>query len=539
MKRFPWTAAAAIVITVFVVALDLRFALHAGGLWRDESATAHFATLPAVGDIVSRLHLDNFPCLSLAVIRAWSAAFGPGDAGYRALGFLVALGVLAALWLHGALIGNKGTGTDFQNPILKIGTCPLISLVLFAANPVVVRAISSIRPYGIGATLLVLAHALVWRATEAPSRRSFATAAIVSVLAVQTLYQNAILLGAIGVSAAAAIAVIRPRSAWIPLAIGGVAAVSLLPYAGFVRRAQEWSVLNRGSVTLDHLVSVFGSMLSSAGPAAVLLAALAALVAAAAGLRRSRQDGGRTLYALLTLVLATLGFLFFLRLLSMPTQIWYYVLPSAVAAVSIDTILAAAPKPRVAARGVAALVGLALVASGAWAGTAVRQTNADLVAAAVRAAARPGDLVLVHPWYCAITLTRYGTGSAAIVSIPPLDDLSIHRYDLLKARMQETDPMAALRPRIDGALRSGARVWYAGDLELPPPGTDPQAPPPAPVPGIGWNEGAYLDAWSAQAAGWLRSEAREVRQVQVEAPGPVNPLETLPLYVFSGWRGPA
>ena len=513
---------AAIAITAAVVALDLRFALHAGGLWRDEAATAHFATLPTLGDVVSRLHLDNFPCLSLAVVRLWSAAVGPGDGSYRALGFLVALGVLAALWAHGrALRGD---------------TCPFVALVLFAANPVVIRAVSSIRPYGIGAALLVLTHALVWRATERGTPRSIALATVAAILAVQTLYQNAILLGAIGLAAAAAIAVRRPKAVWIPLAIGAGAAVSLLPYLGFVRRAQDWSILNRGSVTIAHLVSVFGSMLSSAGPLAVALAAVAVLAALFVGFRRVGADGGRTLYALLTLLFATLGFLLFLRLLSMPTQIWYYVLPSAVAAVSIDTILASAPRPSAWARGVAALVALAFVARGAWTGTGLRQTNADLVAATLRAQSRPGDIVLVHPWYCAIALSRYGVGAASLVSIPPLDDLTIHRYDLLKERMQEADPMAALFSRIDTALEAGARVWYAGNLQLPPPGVAIQAPPPAPAPGIGWSEGAYLDAWSAQTAGWLRAGAREVRQVTVEAPGPVNPLESLPLYVFSGWR---
>ena len=520
-RSMPWTTVAALLITASIVALDLRFALHAGGLWRDEAATARFATLPTVSDIVSRLHLDNFPCLSLAVIRLWSSAVGSGDGSYRALGFLVALGVVAAVWAH----GRWG-----HSPF------PWVTLVLFAANPVVIRAVSSIRPYGIGAALLILTHALVWRATERPTVKNVTLASVTAVLAVQTLYQNAILLAAIGLAAAAAVAVRRPKATWVPLAIGATAAVSLVPYVGFVRRAQDWSILNRGSVTIGHLVSVFGSMLSSAGPLGIALAAAAALAALVVGVRRAGGDGGRTLYALLTLLLSTLGFLLFLRALTMPTQIWYYVLPCAVAAISIDTILATASRPSPAVRGIVAVVAFALVAQGAWTGTALRQTNADLVAATVRAQARPGDIVLVHPWYCAIALSRYDVGAATLVSIPPLEDLTIHRYDLLKARMRQADPMAALFSRIDTALQAGARVWYAGDLELPPPGAEIQAPPPAPAPGIGWNEGAYLDAWSAQTAGWLRSGAREVRQVSVEVPGPVNPLESLPLYVFSGWR---
>src|SRR5262249_4695295 len=53
MKK-TWAPLAALLMTAAVVALDLRFALHAGGLWRDEAATAHFATLPTLGDIASR-----------------------------------------------------------------------------------------------------------------------------------------------------------------------------------------------------------------------------------------------------------------------------------------------------------------------------------------------------------------------------------------------------------------------------------------------------------------------------------------------------
>jgi hypothetical protein len=352
---------------------------------------------------------------------------------------------------------------------------------------------------------------------------------------VQTLYQNAILLAVICFAASIAGGRGSRRRAFIPLAIGAGAALSLVPYLGFIERAQDWSVLNRGPVSLAHLISVLGSMVSAAGPLAAAAWTIALAAALAVVTRAWSRDDGRVLYGLVTLAGASGGYLLFLRVLSMPTQIWYYVLPAGLAAVSIDTIFATSKSPPGARRAIAALLTFAVVAPAAWSGTAVRQTNADLVAATLRSSVTAADVVVVHPWYCAISLNRYYRGLAPVVTIPPLDDITIHRYDLLKKRMQEPDPIGPLLQRIESALAQGGRVWYVGDLELPPPGAEMPMPSPAPA-AWGWSEGAYMDAWSARTAGFLRERAREVREVPVATNGPVNPLETLPVYVFSGFR---
>ncbi len=529
-----WEWISASVAVALVAGLAARFALHAGGLWRDEAATAYFATLPTFGAIFERLHLDNFPLLSVCVIRTWSGAVGSSDAAYRVLGFLIALLVLGALLAHARSMGRAVT--------------PWAGLLLFAANPVVLRAVESIRPYGIGVVLIVATHALVWRATERPTGPRLIAAAGVAVLSVQTLYQNAILVGAICASASA-VAMLRGRrsEAIAPLGIGLAAAASLVPYTGFIAKAQDWSVLNRGSVSLGHLVSVAFSTIASAGPAALPLWAAAAAGALIVGARslgpvaRGNAAFGlsdRALYGALTLVAATGGFLAFLRLLQMPTQNWYYVLPLAVAAVSIDTVLSAIRQRswNTGVRAAVAGVVIVLTIRAAWSGTAIRQTNNDLIAARLRADATTSDVVLVSPWYLAISLNRYDHGVAEIVTIPPLDDYSIHRYDLFKQRMQEAAPIDPVLDQIGATLRRGGRIWFVGGLTRLPAGAEPTRLPPAPVVPWGWSEGAYQSSWSALVTGFLMSRAGEVHEIAIQAGQPVNPLEQLPVYVFSGWR---
>ncbi len=121
---------------------------------------------------------------------------------------------------------------------------PLLSLAIVAVNPVVVRYGDSIRGYALGIAFIVLTMGLIWRFIEAPGMGRGLLAGVLAVVSVQTLYQNAFFLLAMGVGGVVvSLRRRQPARAAGVLAIGAVAALSLcLTSTPSVRRkAGGWS----------------------------------------------------------------------------------------------------------------------------------------------------------------------------------------------------------------------------------------------------------------------------------------------------------
>jgi hypothetical protein len=91
-----------------------------------------------------------------------------------------------------------------------------------------------------------------------------------------------------------------------------------------------------------------------------------------------------------------------------------------------------------------------------------RQTNIDLIAARLSTEVAPNDYVIVHPRHCGTAFQSYYKGAAPWTTLPPLEDHAVHRYDLLKVKMQTKDPIAPVIARITSTLQSGDRVWLVG-----------------------------------------------------------------------------
>ena len=72
--------------------------------------------------------------------------------------------------------------------------------------------------------------------------------------------------------------------------------------------------------------------------------------------------------------------------------------------------------------------------------------------------------MIVHPWYCGVTFKRYYKAAAPWTTLPPLEDYTLQRVDLLKAKMQTKDPIAPVIDRITSTLQSGNRVWLVGSI---------------------------------------------------------------------------
>ncbi|HSH37944.1 MAG TPA: hypothetical protein VK993_04090 [Chthoniobacterales bacterium] len=519
-------------LTALAVALHVYYTSKAGGLWRDEANTAALASMPAISDIWHHLPFESFPMLWPLIVRLFQSLGCDSDLALRWLGCFVGLSIVAALWLNARLLGFS---------------VPLLSLALLGCNPMVIRSGDSMRAYGVGVVLILLLFALLWKVATAPSPPVVALAGLVTVASAQALYHNAALVFAICVSAAVIAGRKRQwaRSLAI-LGIGAIAALSLVPYLEVIQRARSWDVVS----VREFSPWIFGARLfeaiSAAGNAVgwfwlvLLLLGMGSAIATQSrpGDATNDDERQRCLYGVLAIAISVAASFGFLRLVAYPTQAWYYLPLLGVLAVAIESSLAVLPlhRARVPARLVLAIAVVLLSAVPLWKGLQLRQTNVDLAAAQLRDKATAGDVIMIAPWYLGVTLDRYYKGPASKLTIPPIDDLRVQRYDLLKSQMEAVEPIAPVLGAVERALKAGHRVWIVGGLLFPPAGKLPPSLAPAPFESFGWDEGAYMSAWTMQAGHFLQQHALHAEEVPLATQAPINSHETVQLLVVRGWR---
>lgn len=527
LQRLEWVVA--LLATAAAVLLSFVFVVHADGLWRDEVNSVNVAMAPSLSELWRLLEFESAPVLWVLLLRAWLALFGSSsDLGLRLLGALGGLAVPAAVWFAALRLGRS---------------VPLVSLALLAVNPEVIRWGTSLRAWGLGVALGVVALVLVREATADPSRRRVLLGGLFAVLSVQCAYQNAVLLAApIAGATTVVLAERRWKRAVVPLGIGLVAALSLLVYLPTLERIAEWRMLIQAPVTLGMLAPRAGAVFAASGKTVLACwFAVLGLALARGGWRARVWIGGRgdrgdvALFAIVTGLAASFGFAPFLLRVGHITQPWYYIGLVAVVAVCAEAALASSLR----SRGLrVARLGLALLAlfagfSGAWSALQARQTNLDVIAAHLRTHAVRGDLIVVSPWFYAISLGRYYRGEADVTTIPPLEDVRVHRFDLLKEQMQAGGAIYPLHEQTRQVLKAGRRVWIVGGIATPPGNIAPRSLPPPPLPGTGWDTEPYRLVWTFQLAARLSAHVKEATLVPI-VPGP--PFEDAGLLVMRGWR---
>lgn len=521
----------AAVLSLVALALSYRFCTEAGPLWRDEVSTIQLATLPRYADVLASLRFDSAPALYPTALRSWVLLWGGSeDLQLRIFGLLVGVAAIGALWT-----AARG---------LTAGA-PMLTLALFALHPGVLQTLGSLKPYGLGAIFLALAFCAIGRLVARPTTSRAVCAAVAAILAVQTVYTNAPLLVGPFAAGIAVKAMSRDwKAARLVLVTGTVAALSLVPYAGVVLASLEWRPLNEIQPSLGllgrQIVAAFGG-----GSLTLLIVWVVVCLAAmcTAVLAWRARDGGspgtnHLVYAAVTLVITTVGYAVFLRFVARNAEPWHLVPLMIVVTLCLDVIVRrpfAFGGLRLALVAIAAVVLIPM--SARWVG--VRQTNVDHLAVYVSHAARPGDAIVVTPWFVGITFNRYYHGPVPWLTIPPIDDLRIHRYDLLKRRMSSTQPLAPVYRAMTSALESGHRIWLVGGLEFPERNEVVVPLPPAPTSPSGWNDAPYYHAWSREAGRFVLDRALRVGVVRPRDDQPVWSAEDVVLLVAEGWRGNA
>jgi hypothetical protein len=362
---------------------------------------------------------------------------------------------------------------------------------------------------------------------------------------VQGLYQNAFFLLGIGIAGAAVcFRRGRHRSALAVLSFGAVAALSLLPYLSPIAHAQSWWLINRTGISwamfLNRIVDATGT-LAPVWFGLPIVAVLAGMSCLLTKVRRKETDIRQDLilFAGMALVIGLVGFGIFIKQAALPTKAWHYIPAMGFIVVCCDAIL-----PRIH-RSVQLVVLVAAVVAGSLAFSAalpklkLRQTNGDLVAALVSQPASRDDLIIVHPWYFGITFAHNYRGTAPWMTLPPLTDYRFHRYDLLKAAMQETNPIEPVLERVKTTLSTGHQVWLVGQLPIPQTEEPPADLPPAPYGPLGWADEPYSDVWGTQVSYFLLHHITNAALLVVTSTNTINPAEDMILVRTSGWRSSA
>jgi hypothetical protein len=364
-------------------------------------------------------------------------------------------------------------------------------------------------------------------------------------LSAQAIFTNAPLLFACGLSAA----IVAARRRWwrralIPLGVGAFAALSLLPYAGVLRATADWAEIRKFALPLAAHLGVLRESFGNAGTAGVWLAAAALAVALAVisqfrsiPLAAPRDLRDRRLYALSAGILGWAGSLFLFLRLQWPTNVWYFLPMLALAAMAIDLTLDFDGTSRIGIilRLTLAVAGVLTCVTTVIARIEVRASNLDVIAAVLEKHAGKDDLIVIYPFVDGITFTRYFHGVTPWVTIPKIEDLSLHRWDQLMQQARQENAIEPVLTQVNETLRSGHQVWVATTYSLAAPvGTPPPVLPlrdsqPRRI-------GYFLSGWRDLFVADLRLHAERGAPVDVPIDQPVSSYEHSRLFVFSGWK---
>lgn len=441
------------------------------------------------------------------------------------------LALLAGVWIATRLLGRR---------------LPLLSLAMFALNGAVIRWGDSFRGYALASLLILSTYASVWRVVQAATPRSVMTAAAAAILSVNIVFQDIPLLFAMCIGGSL-VGVHRRdwKTVLAVLGIGLAAALSLLPYTRIVSTYRNFNVQVPELYEIPAVLSMLTLTLTSGSEVMRWIWVGIWIVALVAGLdvvatrgKSANDDVAGAIYHTTILALGASAFVVFSNAASMQVNPWHCIVVVPILAVAADALIGLVTTSiagRVAR--VVAVIGITAAASPvALKEIAVRQTNIDVIAEIVARQSTPGDLIVVNPWFFGLTFQHYYSGTADWTTVPPLEEIGIHRYDLLMEKMASAEPLRPLLDSISTRLSAGKRVWIVGHFAAPPRGQPSASVLPAPNGPHGWYSGDYVVAWTLQLGHFIDSHGVTATPVDLHLQQPISSYEAAALYSLAGWR---
>ena len=383
----------------------------------------------------------------------------------------------------------------------------------------------------------------MWRVLKNPTPRRMVVCAAIVILSVQCLYQNSFLIFAICMGAAA---VGLYRRQWkltaFPVGVGMLAAASVAPYMVIFSKVSDWHIILKVPVDLMFVFHKFQKAIDPSGILLTWVWAVLALLAVSmfiwllvkSSQAFSVEEKELAVFLLTTLLISIIAYFAFVKILSWLTQSWYYLPLMAILVVIIDRGVQMACKISSPGRivRIVCVLGIAFfICMDSWNTVHTRKTNVDVLAAKLETLAGKDDLVVITRFFYGVSFGRYYQGSAPWVTLPEIADHSVHRYDLMKDKMMEKEPIKPLLQKMTKTLQSGHRVWLVGRLNFLRPGEIPRELPPAPNSPYGWSEVVYELSWSDMAAFTLQTYGQTLKIISIPVDDPVYEEENLPLMV--------
>ena len=515
----------AIFLSAVVIVLLILRATHAGALWRDEAATLHLAQMPTLGEIAANFQHEAFPLPFPLLVRSYIAVSGGSDASVRWFGFMVGVAVLAVAWFNSRTLGESG---------------PLLFPALFCLNATFLIWGTSLRGYGLGCVLLLLTLGLTVKAISRPTIMNAAAATLASIGSVQIMVNAVPLVAAIALSTLLVfISQRRFRPAIIVCICTALCALSFFPYLKSYLGA-DWNIVLKYPVNVASLWQKFRLALEEQGTLAGLFFYIGTLLIFAAiwrwwTLRREKSsvEAQWLLFLVAVSTVSLVAYCGFLKTLSYATRPWYFLPLLCVVAGAIDLLSGILVRKRWIrfVRLLVVIAALLLLPVSLWETARQRLTDIDIVAHKLEREAAPNDLIVLNPWSFAPSFYRYYHGPTRWITVPTMGEHRIHRYDLMKVKTMETDPLSDVRSAIQQTLQSHYRVWIVGGAQPPHPNMPRLGP--APNPYFGW--AGYMNFWSMELGSFLNQHATS-GEVALEPMPAINNEENVPLLVASGWR---
>lgn len=530
LKRLEWITA--ILISAVALCLLIVRATHAGALWRDESDSVQVAQTATWGGMWERMRFASFPILFSTLVRAYIALFGASDNALRCFGLVIGVAFIGIAWWYSRTLS---TGA------------PLLLLALIGLNSTFLTVGTSLRGYGVGSVLMLLAFVLTVKLLEAPTPGRLVAVFVAYLAGMQSLFFDCVLAGAM---ASAAVILWAFRGRFKPaLALAGVftlCAIAYIPHLRLFSPIKEWSSsVERVPISLALLWKYFNAACGSPSlmmPHVWHVVFLVCVIAAIWRLKviwRSRIgfEANLLLFVLLTSLISIFGYGVFLNVVHKSLSPRYFLPLLCLIAISTDLIVAnlsCFPWVRMA-RLILVMALLVFLPLAAWPRLVLRETNIDVIAYELNREARPNDLIIVNPWPFGISFNRYYHGAARWITLPNISDRTTHRYDLFREKMMDRFPLEDVKSETSATLHSGNRVWVVGALYVSAAPGIPLYPLPAPDPEFGWRHMVYREAWAQQFREFIRGRAARARSVIKRMPK-VEPQENAALWLVEGER---
>jgi mannosyltransferase len=386
---------------VLAAGLILRFWTRSG-LWLDEALTVNIARLP-LHDIPDALKHDGAPPLYYYLLHFWMAAFGQSNSAVRALSGLFAVVTLPVAWFCGKRLGGRAVAWTM--------------LVLLASAPFAVYYATESRMYALVILLTGCGFLALGRAVDKPRPGNLIAVVVVTAALLYTQYWSVYLVAMVGIWLV--VAVWRNRrqghpgdAPWAALIAVAVGVLLFVPWAPtFVYQSEHtgtpWAAPPNFSAVINALTGFTdnqGSTLQTGTNQGRLLAviyfALLALAIFCLGksgriieldLRTRPRARGLGFVVLGTLFAAIAGGI--LTASAFSSRYAAVVFLPFLLLVALGTATLLNPKVRVILVGLAVAAGLISSAQN----VTTQRTQANNVAAAINAEAKPGDVIAFCP----------------------------------------------------------------------------------------------------------------------------------------------